>query len=65
MRTIEVAEGQEGNDVNQEVATTAAYAFVGLEEDILYLTNLTRIIEESPIANFTERIAWDAIERLL
>ena len=37
-----------------------------VKEDIRTLTNLTRIIEESPIGNFNDNlIAWDAIERLL
>ena len=65
MQTISVAEGEEGNEVDQEVATTAAYALIGLEEDILYLTDLSRIVAESPIANFTDRIAWDSLDRLL
>ena len=37
-----------------------------VKEDIRLLTNLTRLIEQTPIANFTENlVAWDAIERLL
>lgn len=36
------------------------------KEDIRTLTNLTRLIEQTPIKDFTEElIAWDAIERLL
>jgi len=38
---------------------------VGVQSDIRALTNLTRWIEETPIANFTERIDFDAIEKLL
>lgn len=35
-------------------------------KDIETLTNLTKLIEQTPIKNFTENlIAWDAIERLL
>ena len=33
-----------------------------LKNDIKTLTNLTRIIENTPIANFTERINWEGLE---
>ena len=37
-----------------------------MKKDIETLTNLTFLIENSPVKNFTENlVAWDAIERLL
>lgn len=37
-----------------------------IKEDIRTITNLTRLIEQTPIKDFNEKlIAWDAIERLL
>ena len=38
---------------------------LGVQDDIRALTNLTKWIEMTPIANFTERIDFSAIERLL
>ena len=42
-----------------------AKAAVGLKDDIRALTNLTRLIEQTPIANLTESIRWDGIADLL
>lgn len=38
---------------------------VELKNDIRYLTNLTALIENTPLANFTENINWDGIEDLI
>ena len=38
---------------------------LGVQSDIRALTNLTKWIEATPIANFTERIDFEAIEQLL
>ena len=36
------------------------------KKDIRTLTNLTRLVEQTPVKDFAENlIAWDAIERLL
>lgn len=56
----EVAQEATGTDI--DVLNVVA----DVKADIRTLTNLTRLVEQTPIANFTEElIAWDAIERLL
>ena len=38
---------------------------IGIKDDIKQLTNLTRLIEQTPIANLTENIRFDEIENLM
>ena len=38
---------------------------VNLKDDIKKITNLARLIDQTPIKDFTQRIAWDSIDRLL
>ena len=55
----EVAEATTGTPNALNVVTD-------FKKDIRTLTNLTRLVEQTPVNGFTENlIAWDAIERLL
>ena len=44
-----------------QITTDYIFAAINLEDDIRTLTNLTALIARTPIANFTENIAWDAL----
>ena len=43
------------------VTPDSIFAAINLEDDIRTLTNLTALIARTPIANFTDNIAWDAL----
>lgn len=37
----------------------------GVKEDIRVLTNLTRLVEQTPLYNITQKINWQALEELV
>ena len=53
---------QAGIDLTSDEITEIA---IGIKDDIKQLTNLTRLIEQTPIANLTENIRFDEIENLM
>jgi len=42
----------------------AARVVLRVRDDIRLMTNLTRLVELTPIANLTQRIQWDSVENL-